>query len=107
MTTRISDPVVRRASLSLTEQNELDLSLIRESSSHQIALERLSDIKMIMGKVSEAVILHAIFEIGIAAVRQKAELVGYAEMASSLSEGELQQHRYQSRRRRPSGRQDE
>ena len=101
MTTRVSARVVSRVTIPLTAQNELDLSMIRESSSHQIALEQLSDIKIVEVKMNEAALLHAIFEIGIAAVRQKAELVGYAEMASSLSRVELKQRRIHSRRRHP------
>lgn len=107
MTTRIQTPVVRRTSLPLTEQNERDLSKIRESSSYQMALEQLSDIKISKVKMSEAALLNAIFEVGIAAVQQKAELAGYAEIASSLSEVELKQHRNESRRRRPSWSEEE
>jgi len=66
-----------------------------------MALEQLSDIKIIKMKMSEAALLNAIFEAGIAAVRQKAELAGYAEIAAAQSESELKQQRSESRRRRP------
>lgn len=102
MTTRIQAPVVRRTSLPLTEQNERDLSKVRESSSYQMALEQLSGTKIFEVEISTAALLHAIFEAGIAAVRQEAELAGYTEIASSQSEVELKQHRSESRRRRPS-----
>jgi hypothetical protein len=101
MTTRIQAPVVRRTSLPLTAQNERDLSKVRESSAYQMALEQLSDIKIIKLKMSEAALLNAIFEAGIPAVRQKAELAGYAEIAAAQSESELSQQRSESRRRRP------
>ncbi|MBI3430069.1 MAG: hypothetical protein HY050_08480, partial [Actinobacteria bacterium] len=91
----------------LTEQNERDLSKIRESPSYQMALEQLSDIKIVYAKVTEAALLHAIFEAGIAAVWKKAEPVGYAEIASSLSEIELKQQRKDARRRRPSWSEEE
>ncbi|MDP1720225.1 MAG: hypothetical protein Q8L08_04405 [Candidatus Nanopelagicaceae bacterium] len=107
MAPRIQAPVVRRTSLPLTEQNERDLSKIRESPSYQIALEQLSGTRIVKVKMSEAALLHAIFEAGIAAVRQKAELASYAEIASSLSEVELKQHRDESRSRRPSWSEDE
>ncbi|HUW87437.1 MAG TPA: hypothetical protein VMW30_03570 [Candidatus Paceibacterota bacterium] len=101
MTTRIQAPVVRRTSLPLTEQNERDLSKIRESSSYQIALEQLSEMKVFNAKMSEAALLTAIFKAGIAAVRQRAELEGYAEIAASLSKVESKQQKTGARRRRP------
>ena len=107
MAIRIQAPVVRRTSLPLTEQNERDLSKIRESSSYQIALEQLSDIKIFKARMSEAALLNAIFEAGIAAVRQRAELEGYAEIAASLSKVEIREQRKDARRRRPSWSEEE
>lgn len=101
MATRIQSPVLRRSSLPLTEQNEDDLSKVRESSSYQRALEVLSGRKIVEADVSTSALLHAIFEVGIAAVQKEAEMTGYAEIASTQSASEARAHRAQSRRRRP------
>jgi hypothetical protein len=94
--------VLRRTSLPLTEQNETDLTLVRETSSYQKALEKLSGRRILNEDISTSALLHAIFEAGIAAVRHQAELEGYAQIAAEFSKGETQQQRKESRRRRPS-----
>ena len=101
MTTRIQTPVLRRTSLPLTEQNEKDLLLVRDSSAYQRALENLSGRKIVELDLSASALMHAIFEAGIAAVRKEAELIGYAEIAGKQSESATAERRVQSRRRLP------
>jgi hypothetical protein len=100
MVSRIKSPVVRRTSLPLTAKNESELGEVRESSSYQKALEQLTGIKIEEGDISTSALLHAIFEAGIAAVRQRAELEGYAEIAVGFSKSQTQQQRREARRRR-------
>ena len=101
MATRIKSPVHRRTSLPLTEINESDLSTLLSSSAYQEALEKLSGMKIVVKDASVSALLHAIFEIGMSAVKEKAELEGYAQIAASQSKSDFQKERRDSRRRRP------
>lgn len=101
MTTRITSPVQRRSSLPLTEANESDLSTLLESSSYQMALEKLTGTKIVDQEISSSALLHAIFEAGMAAVKKTAELEGYAQIASEISVSSTQQKWKEVRRRRP------
>jgi len=101
MATRITSPVQRRTSLPLTEANETDLSALLESSSYQLALEKLTGTKIVDQEMSSSALLHAIFEAGMAAVKKTAELEGYAQIAAEASLASTQQKRKESRRRRP------
>lgn len=101
MATRITSPVQRRTSLPLTETNESDLSALLESSSYQLALEKLTGTKIVDQEISSSALLHAIFEAGMAAVKKTAELEGYAQIASGISLASTQQKRREARRRRP------
>lgn len=100
MTTRLRAAVVRRPSLPLTQRDEHDLGLLRESAPHRAALRRLSGEGDLGGDVSEATLLHAVFEAGLAAVREAAEEAGYAELAAQQA-SESGERKAQSRRRRP------
>jgi hypothetical protein len=102
MKSRIQTPVLRRASLPLTQKNENDLRSLLESSSYQNALEELSGTKIADKALSSSAILHAIFEVGMTTLKQKAELDGYAEIASAQGKLEVRSHRKDARRRRPS-----
>jgi hypothetical protein len=101
MASRIKSPVSRRTSLPLTETNEIDLSLLLESSSYQAALEKLTGTKIVDQEISSSALLHAIFEAGMAAVKKTAELEGYAQIASGISSASTEQKRKEARRRRP------
>ena len=101
MATRISSPVHRRTSLPLTESNENDLSALLESSSYQLALEKLTGTKIVDQEISSSALLHAIFEAGMATIKKTAELEGYAQIASAASATNVQQKRKEARRRRP------
>ena len=102
MATRIKSPVQRRSSLPLTQVNENDLETLRNSSSYQIALEKLSGTRIVDQEVSAAAMLHAIFEVGMSAIKETAELEGYAHIAEKQSSAEIEKDRKEARRRRPS-----
>jgi hypothetical protein len=100
MTTRVRARVVRRPSLPLTEQDDRDLLLIRESPTYKRALEKLSGEALGEARTSEAALLHAVFEAGVTAIRQTAEAEGYAMIAAEQATQEVER-RAEARRRRP------
>lgn len=94
--------VVRRPSLPLTEQDEHELELIRASPSYRSALANLSgEVGDAAVDLSEAALLHAVFEAGLDAVRLAAQEVGYSALAVERSE-DAEARRPSARRRRPS-----
>ena len=93
-------PAVRRPSVPLTERDERDLGLLRSSGPHREALGRLSGEPIAGADVSEAVLLHAVLEAGLAAVRAATEEAGYAELATQQT-AEAAVRRAEARRRRP------
>lgn len=95
MATRMRAPIVRRPSLPLTEQDERDLALIRESPAHRHALAQVSGAPD-DAELSEAAVLHSVFEAGLGVIHEAALEAGYAELAQAW-EGS----RDQARRRRP------
>ena len=97
----MTQPVVRRPNLPLTAKDEADLTLVRTSVSFRRALAQLaSSAPSIDGELGEAVLLHAVFEAGIAAVRKSAEDEGYAQLAAEYAE-HAEARRGMSRRRLP------
>ena len=99
MTTRLRETAVRRPSLPLSANDERDLALLRTSAAHREALEQLSGEKVLHGTVSEAALLHAVFEAGLTAVREAAEDAGYAQLAAELTTHPVA--KATARRRRP------
>ena len=99
MAQRMSQPVVRRPNLPLTAQDEADLAVLRQSPSHLNALAELSS-GMPTADVGESVLLHAIFEAGLRAVREAAEEDGYAQLADDYRRS-ADERRAMSRRRPP------
>jgi hypothetical protein len=89
MTSETSLPAPKRLSLPLSAQDIKALNLIRGSAQHLSALP---------GKVSEnaseAELVHAIFEAGLARVREAIELAGYLELSN---DEEYTNHRTQRR----------
>ena len=71
----------RRASLPLVEQDQIDLELLRNSDSHRDALNKLTG-RQIHASSSEASLLHALLEAGLAATKEQAEWEGYAQLAA-------------------------
>lgn len=89
MTTEILLPAPKRLSLPLSAQDITDLELIRGSAQHLSALPgRVSE------QASEAELVHAVFEAGLARVREAIELAGYRELANDK---EYTNHRAQRR----------
>jgi hypothetical protein len=106
MTIRLVGRVVRRPSLPLTDRDEVNLALLREIPIYRQALADLTGesadgpaATASTGSITEAALLHAIFQAGVGAVRAAAEETGYAVMAADQAEQAAQ--RDQSRRRRP------
>lgn len=104
MAARMRTSVVRRPSLPLTPRDEEGLASVRTSVSYQQALERLTGEPIEGLSVSEAALLHAIFEAGLLAVRAEAEEQGYAEIAAAQGASGRQA---QARRRAPSWAEEE
>lgn len=101
MSSRMSQPVVRRPNLPLTAKDEADLAQLRQSPVLRASLAELTasgpDVE---GDVTEAVLLHAVLEVGFAAVRANAEAEGYAQLAAEYGAGPGERRRM-SRRRSP------
>lgn len=89
----------RRASLPLVEQDQIDLELLRSSDSHRDALNKLTG-RQIHAASSEASLLHALLEAGLAATKEQAEREGYAQLAAERS-AESSQRQAIARRRTP------
>jgi hypothetical protein len=102
----MTGPTVRRSSLPLTERDEQELALLRESTTHRNMVAQLNAVSTFSKDVSEAVMLHTVFEIGLRTVREALEEKGYAELAKQQAEEEPNKHAT-ARRSRPSRAGDE
>lgn len=89
MTTEILLPAPKRLSLPLSVQDIKNLELIRGSAQHLSALPG-----QVSEQASEAELVHAVFEAGLARVREAIELAGYRELAN---DEEYTNHRTQRR----------
>src|SRR5580704_10436193 len=100
MATRLNQPTERRTALPLTARDVADLAKLREPGPEREALADLAA-SLPAGDVSESLLVHAVFQVGLRAVREAAEERSYAEAAF-----EQQLHadadRAAARRRRPS-----
>lgn len=104
MVTRLQARVTRRSSLPLTEQDDLTLTRIRTVETYRAALHALSaptggDVPA--SELSEAALLHAVFEAGLDAVRLGAQEAGYTLLAQERA-ASAAERRAESRRRPPS-----
>jgi len=104
MASRLQARVTRRSSLPLTEQDDLALTRIRTSEIYAAALRALAapsggDIPV--SELSEAALLHAVFEAGLDAIRLGAQEAGYALLAHERA-ASAPERRTESRRRPPS-----
>lgn len=98
---RMKQSVVRRPSLPLTAEDEADLALLRDSASHRHALVQLTQLDLHDAEqVRESVLLHAVFEAGLAAIRHVAEAEGYQQLAAEYEQSDAERRRL-SRRRPP------
>lgn len=98
MAIRMSAKVVRRPSLPLTERDERALAVLSTSRAHRDALARMSDIEDATAEISESALLHAVFEIGMAAIRDAVEEAGYAAVAAAQAD-DAAGRRQEARRR--------
>jgi hypothetical protein len=71
MTTRMPTSAIRRPSLPLTERDEQDLVLLRESEVRRRILASLSGDTAFSADASEAVMLHAVFKVTLKWQRSK------------------------------------
>lgn len=92
-----------RKSLPLTSRDLSDLGTLRGSASHRVALSDLAGEVVTEGS-SDAAVLHAVWEAGIKAVRDRVEDEGYTEMAKTR---DVRTDRAAARRRRPAWADDE
>lgn len=101
MGTRMMQPVVRRPNLPLTATDQADLETIRHSPAFRRALDDLApSAPGPDGDIGESVLLHAVFEAGLLAIRRSAEETGYAALAEEYAAADGE-HRRVARRRRP------
>lgn len=100
MATRLQQSVTRRQTLPLTASDERDLDLIRNSPTYRRAFEDVSGNSTLAnaGDLTESALLHAVLEVGLAAIRESALEAGYAELAQHRRP----EDRKVQRRRRPS-----
>ncbi|MGH7193504.1 MAG: hypothetical protein ACREJM_08225 [Candidatus Saccharimonadales bacterium] len=101
MATRFNRPTVRRSPLPLTDDDLADLARLRGDGPERYALDQLAPGGLPDGKLTESVLLHAVFEAGLRAVREAAEEQGYAELAAGETPAEAAEHRNIVRRRMP------
>lgn len=90
-------PRSTRKSLPLSERDLVDLATLRSSEQYREALSRLGG-QQVTAATSEAVVLHAVWQAGLKAVREQLEADGYAELARDRHEESARQV---ARRRRP------
>ena len=100
MAARMNQHAVRRSALPLTERDLADLSALRDPGPARTALVRLAPGELPEGDITEAVLLHAVFEAGLRAVRESVESAGYEQLAADY-EAENAERRQIARRRRP------
>lgn len=86
-----------RKSVPLTPRDLRDLSVLRGDAAHRSALSELASATVTEGS-SEAFVLHAVWEAGVRAVRERVEEEGYAQMAADLDSAA---RKASARRRRP------
>ena len=90
-------PRSTRKSLPLSERDLVELANLRASEQYQDALSRVGG-EQVTAATSEAVVLHAVWQAGLKAVREQLEADGYAELARDRSDETARQV---ARRRRP------
>jgi hypothetical protein len=100
MATRLNQPAERRTPLPLTTRDLEDLAKLRDPGPEREALAELAT-SLPPGDLSEAFLVHAVFVIGLQAVRKAAEERSYAEAAFERHAA-AEADRVAARRRRPS-----
>ena len=101
MVSRLTEPAKTRKSLPLTEKDLADVDRLRQETPEREALSEMAGIVIVEG-VTEAALLHMIFEAGLRAIRERAEERAYASAAEDrLASGDTDEARRIARRRRP------
>jgi hypothetical protein len=100
MNARMSDRTVKRPPLPLTEHDLADLGKLRGEPPIWNALWHLARQEAPTGEVSESVVIHAIFTVGLRAIQEAAEAASYAADAEDRQKEDAEQ-RTIARRRRP------
>ena len=100
MATRLNEPTERRTPLPLTARDLADLGKLRKPGPEREALSALAA-ALPEGDVSEALLVHAVFVVGLRAVREAAEASSYAADAADRH-ASAEVDRAAARRRRPS-----
>lgn len=94
----IAEPsTTTRKSLPLSSRDLRDLTALRRSPAHRAVLADLAGTPVSEAS-SEAALLHAVWEAGLQAVRERVEDAGYAELAAERDTATL---KAVARRRRP------
>ncbi len=100
MNARMSERAVKRPPLPLTERDLADLNKLRGEPPVWAALWHLARQEAPTGEVTESVVIHAIFTVGLRAIQEEAEAASYAAEAEDRR-GEDAERRATARRRRP------
>lgn len=100
MAKRLQEPAQDRKPLPLTSRDLEDLDRLRSPGPERTALADLGGTPP-EGEVTESVLLHAVFVVGLRAVREAAEAQAYAEAAQDRT-ATADEDRAIARRRRPS-----
>lgn len=98
MGTRVKEPVVRRPSLPLTEEDDAALARMRSSEPSLKALQALTGVDAT--SATEAALLQAILRSGLRAIAEEVERSGYAELADDYRR-DSDERRARARRRPP------
>lgn len=99
MARRLQEPTQDRKALPLTSRDLQDLERLRSPGPERAALADLGG-TLPEGEVTESVLLHAVFAIGLRAVREAAEAQAYTEAAQDRR-AIADEERAIARRRRP------
>lgn len=96
----MSERAVKRPPLPLTERDLADLNKLRGEPPIWDALWYLARQDAPTGEVTESVVIHAIFTVGLRAIQEAAEAASYAADAEGRREEDAER-RAIARRRRP------
>lgn len=101
MARRMSQRVVRRPSVPLTDVDEVEIEALRLSPEMRRALSEIAPGHPALdGDVSEGVLLHAVLQAGFAALKVRVESDGYAALAQEYATTGATRRRM-ARRRKP------
>ena len=102
MAIRTSGRIARRATLPLTDGDLADLEQMKSDPALRTALDELTSGDIGSADVTESALVHAIWVIGIRAIRDHSEAAGYLDLAASFTPEELEVRRHYATRNRSS-----